>query len=41
MLVWLVARMAVKCKEEMKGFADDLSPSKKRDRITSFSVSKL
>jgi hypothetical protein len=38
-LVWLVLRRAVKGREEMKGFPDALPPSKKRDRITSFSVS--
>jgi hypothetical protein len=38
-LVWLVVSRVVKGKEERKGFADGLLPSKKRDRITSFSVS--
>jgi hypothetical protein len=39
MLVCLVARIAVKCKEEIKGFGDSMEASKNRDRITSFSVS--
>jgi hypothetical protein len=38
-MVWLVVRRVVKGKEERNGFADGLSPSKKRERRTSFSVS--